>query len=301
MARLAGTLKPDFSYDDFRNSEGRLDYDAMSAAEKAWLEAEKEKLRKSSASDVVGEEVRFQVADGYASYIVTKVRPLTVVHIGLGDAYQAHGATIRGLNLAEVRHQVEGDRRWKEAAKKRGRETQAVLEAHEGKFLHFEDFRGTFIRYKVVRATVAEHDPRMPDNSIAVGDLVLEANALVGDWKDYDLEPTSYQAERILSRAQRLAGNLYDCYETNERIRERNPVDPNTMEPCQIKAPKHRYEIDFTSKAEFTLGVEARDEKHAQELVDELLQKLLSGRLHSADITVLVSDPEPMLSIRKAQ
>lgn len=35
----------------------------------------------------VGEEIRFAVADGYATYIVASIRPLELIHIGTGDAY----------------------------------------------------------------------------------------------------------------------------------------------------------------------------------------------------------------------
>ena len=36
----------------------------------------------------VGEIVRFAVADGYAEYMVVSMKPLSLVHIPLGDAYE---------------------------------------------------------------------------------------------------------------------------------------------------------------------------------------------------------------------
>ena len=36
----------------------------------------------------VGEVVRYQVADGYAEYMVVSMKPLSLVHIPLGDAYE---------------------------------------------------------------------------------------------------------------------------------------------------------------------------------------------------------------------
>jgi hypothetical protein len=36
----------------------------------------------------VGKVVRYQVADGYAEYMVVSMKPLSLVHIPLGDAYE---------------------------------------------------------------------------------------------------------------------------------------------------------------------------------------------------------------------
>ena len=43
------------------------------------------------------------VADGRAMYYVRSERPLVLAHIPIGDAYQAPGAHIRGLRLADIR------------------------------------------------------------------------------------------------------------------------------------------------------------------------------------------------------
>jgi hypothetical protein len=36
----------------------------------------------------VGEIVKFAVADGYAEYMVLSMRPMKLIHLPLGDAYQ---------------------------------------------------------------------------------------------------------------------------------------------------------------------------------------------------------------------
>ncbi len=51
---------------------------------------------------LVGVVVKFQVADGYAYYRVSKDRPLTLQHIPFCDAYQVHSATIRGLTRDDI-------------------------------------------------------------------------------------------------------------------------------------------------------------------------------------------------------
>ena len=48
-----------------------------------------------------GEILRFQVADGYAEYMVVSMRPLKLMHLPLGDAYSfgyAHLLTSKEVN-----------------------------------------------------------------------------------------------------------------------------------------------------------------------------------------------------------
>jgi len=59
-------------------------------------------LKATRKGDTVGEIIRFQVADGYAQYIVVQENPLKIMHIHEGDAYEASHILIRGLNLSDV-------------------------------------------------------------------------------------------------------------------------------------------------------------------------------------------------------
>ena len=52
--------------------------------------------------EIVGGILRWQRADGYAMYLVTKDRPLTLQHIPFGDAWTVEAALIRGLNRNDV-------------------------------------------------------------------------------------------------------------------------------------------------------------------------------------------------------
>lgn len=61
------------------------------------------------AADLTGALVRFQVADGYAFYVVAKHRPLTLRHVLIGDAWEISGAHIRGLREADIRSQLRRD------------------------------------------------------------------------------------------------------------------------------------------------------------------------------------------------
>jgi hypothetical protein len=51
-----------------------------------------------------GEEVRFPVADGYARYIVFSIRPETLIHLSIGDAWQFPYAN--RLTAADIRKEV---------------------------------------------------------------------------------------------------------------------------------------------------------------------------------------------------
>lgn len=61
---------------------------------------------------LVGKVVRFQIADGYAEYIVWKAKPLQLVHLDLGDGYSIPPAHARGLRLADVKALVDFEQRW---------------------------------------------------------------------------------------------------------------------------------------------------------------------------------------------
>jgi len=57
-----------------------------------------------------GEILEFQVADGYAKYMVTNMRPLMLIHIPLGDAYEFQFAHL--LTSKEVNNQLESAKRF---------------------------------------------------------------------------------------------------------------------------------------------------------------------------------------------
>lgn len=65
------------------------------------------------AGVIVGGMIRFGVADGYAHYLVTKDRPLTLAHVPFCDAYQAHSILIRGLRVADVQLMLKQAQGWR--------------------------------------------------------------------------------------------------------------------------------------------------------------------------------------------
>jgi hypothetical protein len=61
--------------------------------------------------EVVGGLLRFQVADGYAEYLVIKDKPLTLQHVPFFDGYQVDSALIRGLRRVDVEQRLAAERR----------------------------------------------------------------------------------------------------------------------------------------------------------------------------------------------
>lgn len=51
-----------------------------------------------------GEEIRFQVGDGYARYIVARLKPVELIHINTGDAW--HFQYVHLLKAKDVREEI---------------------------------------------------------------------------------------------------------------------------------------------------------------------------------------------------
>jgi len=100
MAKLVKSIEIQTDYTDYAG-----DWDRGVAKFKAHA-------RRNITDDnsIVGEIVKFQVADGYATYGIIKEKPLQLCFIGSGDFYSIPDAHIRGLNLSDVRQLVQRER-----------------------------------------------------------------------------------------------------------------------------------------------------------------------------------------------
>lgn len=87
--------------------DGKFSYDKMCAVEDAYINRLAAEACRRSSHELVGKTVRFPCGDGYAVYIVWDVKPLTLVHVPVGDAWEIPAAHERGLTLADVRSQIE--------------------------------------------------------------------------------------------------------------------------------------------------------------------------------------------------
>lgn len=91
-----------------------LSADNWQVEEQAYLERLAAEARRGSPGDpLVGEVVRFPMADSYAQYMVWSTKPLKLVHLDLGDAWHIPEAHARGLRLSDIQSSVDRDRAMK--------------------------------------------------------------------------------------------------------------------------------------------------------------------------------------------
>ncbi len=74
-------------------------------------------LLKRNNAEHVGEIIRFPVADGYAEYMVAAMKPLQLVHIPLGDAWEFQYA--HRLTAKDVKEKIQQGKILKELATKK--------------------------------------------------------------------------------------------------------------------------------------------------------------------------------------
>lgn len=100
MAKIFGVpksiTKPKFNWEDVQ---------ASLKAEKEYVEELRRYLKKNYKGNNVGEIIRFQVADGYAEYMILSMDPTVLIHIDTGDAYQFEYAHL--LNAEEVQKKLD--------------------------------------------------------------------------------------------------------------------------------------------------------------------------------------------------
>lgn len=65
------------------------------------------KANTKSKSDLIGEEYRVPVVDGYAEYVVLDTKPLILVHLKTWDEYCMSEIHRRGLRLSDVQAAVD--------------------------------------------------------------------------------------------------------------------------------------------------------------------------------------------------
>lgn len=181
--------------------------------------------------DLTGALIRFQVADGYAHYLVSQHEPLTVQHVPYMDAYQARPETIRGINKNTVRQMLRGDR----ALARMGdsnKDFYASLKV--GQIVHYDNGFGSYVRCEVVRGE-SVHSKGVEQN-------VLKPIALVGDWRPYDLPRRmpdgsvnyGYQVEKIREGAT-MTPHESTVWESPRCARR--GADPTGMAPISLEVP----------------------------------------------------------------
>jgi hypothetical protein len=94
---LIDFLKPGVNYQESGYDEAE---DAFVKKVQAWA-----KLH--GKGELAGEIWRYGVADGYAQYVVLKEKPLELIHLPIGDAWNIPDIVRRGLRLEDVKQYVE--------------------------------------------------------------------------------------------------------------------------------------------------------------------------------------------------
>lgn len=67
-------------------------YEEDQRKEKEWTDKLAAWCRTQNSGEFVGEIIREPVADGYAEYMVLSMKPLKLIHLPTGDAYQSRWA-----------------------------------------------------------------------------------------------------------------------------------------------------------------------------------------------------------------
>ena len=76
--------------------------------------------RYQATGDIKGIIYRAPYADSYAVYRVTKLRPFTVQHVNVGDAWSLPAPHIRGLTAADVKATLNWELTWRREIAKKG-------------------------------------------------------------------------------------------------------------------------------------------------------------------------------------
>lgn len=96
-------------WDDYM-TDGRYDHQKALRVDDDYIKSLAAMAKRNGASDLLGEVVRWGRGDGVAAYMVWNTRPLELIHLALGDAWQVEDALIRGLRLSDIQQMVKYDR-----------------------------------------------------------------------------------------------------------------------------------------------------------------------------------------------
>jgi len=101
----------------------RTDMEAYDKAQEEWKEQLSKWCKENSSDKYAGEIINEPVADGYAEYMILKLKPVALIHLPLGDSYYfrwAHRWTAK-----DIREKIQQDKAWKELVNKMNAEKEA--------------------------------------------------------------------------------------------------------------------------------------------------------------------------------
>ena len=84
---------------------GKFDHEGYNKAEAEYLAELKAMLLRRSDTKNVGEIIQIPYADSYAQYMVAGMKPLQLVHIPLGDAWDT--SLVNGMTAEDVQARID--------------------------------------------------------------------------------------------------------------------------------------------------------------------------------------------------
>lgn len=75
-------------------------------------------VKRRKKGDLIGKVIRFQVADGYAQYMVAGIKPVELIHLPLMDCYQSDFADL--MTADKIKEMVARDEAMAKLFSKKG-------------------------------------------------------------------------------------------------------------------------------------------------------------------------------------
>jgi hypothetical protein len=94
---------------------GKLGFEEYEKIEKEYASSIVEWTKKHGKGTFAGELVRFQVADGFAQYVVFSLKPVQLIHLPVADGYQFPYAN--RLTAEDIKEKIDQEKRLKEMFK----------------------------------------------------------------------------------------------------------------------------------------------------------------------------------------
>ena len=103
-AKIYSPPFPPPEWEDYKDADGRFDFDRSREVDDAYRQKIADWCRANGGSQQwAGSLYYVPVADGAAEYMVWKLRPLALIHLPLGDAWNADPIYLKGLTASDVR------------------------------------------------------------------------------------------------------------------------------------------------------------------------------------------------------
>lgn len=108
-AGIRGIEAPKFNWNDLKEYARQCE---------EYVEALRTAVRNENSDPIVGEVISFQVADGYAKYLVASLKPVELIHLPFDDEYQFEYAHL--LTVKEIKALVKQQEAMKKFFAKKG-------------------------------------------------------------------------------------------------------------------------------------------------------------------------------------